>query len=92
MYRCQLCGDVVPPRTPCHHLVIRTRRRRYPARAEANRVVRLVNGKVKETYTDDPGGVGSETAVEVRACPACAARRANPTGREPNAAERSVIA
>jgi hypothetical protein len=35
-------------------------------------VVRVVNGKVKETFTDDPGGTGAETTAEVLACPACA--------------------
>jgi hypothetical protein len=65
-------------------LVVLTRRRRYPARDSVNRVVRIVNGKAKETYTDDPGGTGAEIAIEVVACPACAARCASLDECEPN--------
>jgi hypothetical protein len=72
MYRCQLCGTVVPPHTPCHRLVVQTRPSRFPFRSDANRVVRLVNGKRKEKRTDDPGGAGSQIVREVIACPRCA--------------------
>ncbi len=74
MFQCQLCGAVVPPRTPCHRLVVRTRPVKYPCRREVNRVVRLVKGKRKERLTDDPGGSGQTIVREVLACPACAAR------------------
>jgi hypothetical protein len=76
MYRCQLCGGLVPPRTPCHRLVAQARPCRYPTRPQVNRVVRLHNGKRRTTYTDDPGGRGSAVVREVRACPACAASQA----------------
>jgi hypothetical protein len=72
MYRCQICGRVVPAGTPAQRLVVRTRTVRYPARSQVNLVVRLVNGKRKETYTDDPGGVGSAIVAECIACPHCA--------------------
>jgi hypothetical protein len=70
MFRCQLCGCVVRPRTPARHVVVQRRARKYPARGRANLVVR----NRKSNHTDDPGGAGSEVAREVLACPACAAR------------------
>jgi hypothetical protein len=63
---------VVPLHTPCRRLVVQTRLFRFPFRANANRVVRLVNGKPKEKRTDDPGGAGSQIVREVIACPRCA--------------------
>lgn len=78
MYRCQVCGSVVPPRTPCRRLVVQTRPARYPYRQEVNRVVRVTpDGKVKEKFTDDPGGAGEETVREVTACPRCAGAARN---------------
>jgi hypothetical protein len=76
MFRCQICGTVVPAGTPCHRLVAETRPTRYPFRNQVNRVVRLVNGKRKIQYTDDPGGEGQCILREVNACPACASRAA----------------
>ena len=76
MFVCQLCGGVVPPRTPAARVVVHRRPKRYPLRREANRFARLdERGKRKEYVTDDPGGVGWEIAREVLACPPCAARR-----------------
>jgi hypothetical protein len=72
MYRCQICGRVVPAGTPAQRLVVRTRTVRYPFRSQVNHVVRLVNGKRKSRYTDDPGGDGSAIVVERIACPQCA--------------------
>jgi hypothetical protein len=73
MFRCEVCGTVVPPRTPCHRVVVRSRPSRYPSRPHANRFFRHVNGKRKEIHTSDPGGTGTAVVEEVRACPACAA-------------------
>jgi hypothetical protein len=72
MYRCQLCGRVVPAGTPARRVVVRTRAARYPFRSQANRVVRPVNGKPRVRYTDDPGGAGSAIVAERIACPDCA--------------------
>jgi hypothetical protein len=72
MYRCQVCGRVVPAGTPAQRLVVRTRAVRHPVRSKANHVVRMVNGKRKVTHTDDPGGVGSAIVAECLACPRCA--------------------
>ena len=74
MFRCQLCRRVVPPRTPCHHVVVKQRRKEYPHRSRANFFVRPNEaGKRKEYHTDDPGGEGQEIVQEVIACPDCAA-------------------
>jgi hypothetical protein len=75
MYRCQLCGTVVPPRTPCHRLVVQTRPAQYPFRHAVNRVMHLDKGKWKEKYTDDPGGTGETIQRELNACPSCAANQ-----------------
>ncbi|MBI1918419.1 MAG: hypothetical protein HYS12_27325 [Planctomycetes bacterium] len=75
MFRCQLCDCVVPAGTTAHRLVLATRPRKYPFRRDANCIVRLnEKGKRKEKFIDDPGGAGYESAREVLACPACAAR------------------
>jgi hypothetical protein len=76
MFRCQLCGTVVPPRTPSHGVVVQSRPSRYPSRPRANRFRRHENGKHKVIHTDDPGGAGSAIVKEVRACAVCAARHA----------------
>jgi hypothetical protein len=73
MFRCQLCGKLVLPRTSAQGLVVRKRVKKYPFRLEANRVVRLTeNGKRKERLVDDPGGLGSEIVRELMICPGCA--------------------
>src|SRR5580658_6147739 len=75
MFRCQLCQCVVPPKTPCQHLVLERRSKKYPYRSMANTFVRLNDkGKRKEYHTDDPGGEGQEVVKEIVVCPACAAR------------------
>jgi hypothetical protein len=75
MFRCQLCQRVVPPHTPCEHLVLRRRRKEYPYRSRANPFARTNEaGKRKEYHTDDPGGEGQEVVVEVIVCPNCAAQ------------------
>jgi hypothetical protein len=76
MFRCQLCCKVVSQRIPAQRVIVRTRIKKYPFRSEANRVVQLTeNGKRKEKFVDDPGGVGSEIARELVVCTACAAAR-----------------
>lgn len=73
MFRCQLCQRVVPPHTPCQHLVLKRRSKEYPYRSRANSFVRTNDtGKRKEYHTDDPGGKGEEVVQEVIVCPACA--------------------
>jgi hypothetical protein len=76
VFRCQLCDEVVPPRTAARRVVVRTRGKKYPFRPRINRLVRLSeSGKPKETFTDDPGGAGQEIVGELLVCPACASKR-----------------
>lgn len=70
MYRCEICKEVVPPRTPAHRVVVETRPVQYPFRPEANVVV----VKRKRETRNDPGGAGQEIAREVTACPRCAGK------------------
>jgi hypothetical protein len=70
MYRCEICKEVVPPRTPSHRVVVETREVRYPFRADANVVV--VKGKLEKR--NDPGGIGREIVREVIVCPRCAGK------------------
>jgi hypothetical protein len=78
MFRCQLCGDVVPPGTPSQRIVVQSRRTQYPYRSKANVVVRKPESgrrrKTKKEYRDDPGGEGHEIVREVIVCPNCVAR------------------
>lgn len=75
MFVCGFCGAVTPPRTPAVKVVTARRDVQYPFRSRANRLFRLDSqGKVKERFTDDRGGIGWEIVREVLACPACAAR------------------
>ena len=75
MFVCGFCGAVTPPRTPAVKVVTARRDVHYPFRPKANRLFRLdSSGKVKERFTDDPGGVGWGVLREVLACPPCAAR------------------
>jgi hypothetical protein len=73
MYRCQCCGRVVPPRTPCARLVAEARPAAYPRREKAHREFSRDRWRHVGRKLHDPGGVGWEIAREVRACPECAA-------------------
>ena len=76
MFRCQLCQCVVPPHTPCQHLVLTRRSKKYPYRSRANVLVRkrTTDKKPKKEYLDDPGGEGQEIVQEGIVCPDCAAK------------------
>jgi hypothetical protein len=84
MYRCELCGTVVPPRTACHRVVVAARARRYSARPQVNRVVRFEGTRRKVIWTDDPGGEGPAIVREALACPGCAANHARPAPVSPS--------
>ena len=68
MYRCDLCGEVTPPRTPSIRRAVTTRPKIYPLRTKANRI--RTDGRVR--HRDDPGGEGVEIVVEITICPDCA--------------------
>jgi hypothetical protein len=91
MFRCQLCGTVVPPRTPSHRVVVQSRPKRYPYRPRANSFFRWVKGKHKKLHTDDPGGSGTAIVREVRACAACAANPAPGTAVCPSRSRRQTV-
>jgi rubredoxin len=67
VYRCHLCGAVVPSNTPAYRKVLETRRREYPFRKDAHLFMK--DGRPKKA--DDPGGVGFEIVREVVVCPEC---------------------
>jgi hypothetical protein len=83
MYRCECCGRVVPPRTPCARLVAESRPVVYPYRAKAIPMVVKRDGKRKRVRLADPGGVGWQIARERRACPECAAGDRGPSPTSP---------
>jgi hypothetical protein len=71
LFRCQLCSQLVAPRTPQTRIVVETRVVTHPRREKA--YLRRVDGRLREV--DDPGGTGSAIVREVSVCPACAAAR-----------------
>lgn len=68
-YRCEICRQVTPPRTPATKVVLATRLRTYPFRLNAH--PRGRHGVRR--WAADPGGSGYEIAKEATACPVCAA-------------------
>src|ERR1043166_3112189 len=74
MFRCDVCGSVAPPRTPCNRIVVETRPAEYAARPRAHWQPPRAGGKGK--WVDDPGGRGTEIVHELRACDECAAKAA----------------
>jgi len=77
MYKCQLCGEIVPKGTACRKVILETRNKEYPARRKANQGYdRRDGGNFRSNRSsdkmDDYGGVGHETAKEVNACEKCA--------------------
>jgi len=70
MYKCQVCQQVVPPKTKAQRVILEMRVRVYPFRKEVNR---LVFKKGKWVPQDDNGGIGQEIVREIVACPGCAA-------------------
>ena len=68
MFLCELCGEVVPPKTKAERVIVEKRSRSYPSRKNANKMKR---GR-KTVFATDPGGMGFEIVKEVLACPNCA--------------------
>jgi len=71
MYRCEVCKEVVAPKTPVTRIVTETRAVQYPYRPEVNREIYRGKERIKP---DDPGGSGREIVREVIACPRCAGK------------------
>jgi hypothetical protein len=74
MYKCQVCGNVTPPRTPAHKITLETRPVFYPHRPKANACWVWRGERRKFVTPDDRGGSGRECAREIVACPGCARR------------------
>jgi hypothetical protein len=72
MFLCEVCGSVAPPRTRCNRIVVETRAVKHPKRAEVHWHPPRAGGKGK--WVDDPGGEGTQTVRELRACEQCAAK------------------
>ena len=77
MYKCQLCGAIVPKRTSCRKVVLATRKKDYPSRRKANpgfdrRGESYLRSNRNSDRNDDRGGTGYETIKEINACDACA--------------------
>jgi hypothetical protein len=76
MYRCEICGKVVEPNTPCNYVILEKREKTYPERdydpktSRDRRRYKRQGGKM-----DDPGGEGWEIAKAAKACPTCAKDR-----------------
>ena len=73
MFRCYFCKQVTPPKTKRHNIVIATREKEYPTRRSESKRPRG-RFRPREDAVQDSGGKGTETAQEVSACPACAAK------------------
>jgi hypothetical protein len=73
MFLCAICGEVSPPRTPATRIITHRRPKQYAFRFRANEFWRPdPSGKMKQHFTDDPGGAGWEIAREVLVWPGCA--------------------
>jgi hypothetical protein len=81
MYRCQLCGEVAPPRARSYTIIVETRERVYPFRTNVQREEGLPATRHKhKDHWDDPGGAGREIVRELRVCASCKAEHhARPT-------------
>ena len=75
MFKCELCGKIVPRSVPTQRIVLETRPVSYPERPKANRVkkdgpgVTEIDGKF---YKKDLGGTGHGIVREALVCPSCA--------------------
>lgn len=67
MYICKNCHTQQPSNTPSKQYTLLKRKKNYPARPCANKVVD--NGRAK--FKSDPGGNGFETDTEIIVCNQC---------------------
>jgi hypothetical protein len=70
MYRCEICGRVVPLGTPAIRQVVETRDREYPRRRDDSDVGR--KGRKRSSRSGDAGGAGREIVRERLVCGGCA--------------------
>jgi hypothetical protein len=74
MYRCQICGRAVGPRTPALRVVLETKAFQHPYRPKTKKVWMYKHGKWKRDWEPDRGGKGVAIVREATCCPTCAAR------------------
>jgi DNA-directed RNA polymerase subunit M/transcription elongation factor TFIIS len=75
MFKCQNCGNVVPPKTKCRKIILQSRTKEYPYRSKCNKGY-VNKGKFfkERDHADDHGGSGKEIAKEIMVCPECATK------------------
>ncbi len=73
MFRCEICGDIVPAGVSAQSVVVQSRSKDYPSRSE-----KLTGGRSRfvRERTVDKGGEGREIVRELKVCPKCAAEHA----------------
>ena len=75
MFRCQMCGSVVPAGKRANKVVVATRPRTYPSRGGGDRGG--FRGRFREPKPEyDKGGVGREIVRELAVCDSCAKQQA----------------
>ena len=72
MFRCQLCGHVVPARTRSNKVVLVSRPKTYAVRGSDRHDRRFRRGAPPPKREYDKGGTGHEIVHEVMACDSCA--------------------
>lgn len=74
MYRCDVCGSVVPANTPANQITAAVREIDYPRRDRAHWQAPKPPA-TKGKWVDDPGGRGIAIVRELKVCPTCAEHR-----------------
>lgn len=73
MYKCQSCGNTVPPKIKCHKVATEERKKIYEARYDVNRPAKWKEERSDRILsTNDAGGIGKEIVTELHCCPSCA--------------------
>ncbi len=87
MFRCQLCGTVMPPGTRTHKLIVQTRAKKYEPRekpqSRGGGGFRGRGGRPTRRRLMDPGGEGREIVRELSVCAECAEKYAPTPEPEP---------
>ena len=74
MFKCYFCGEITPPKTTRHSVVIETREKIYSSRRRESKGGGRGRFRDRDEPVQDRGGKGVEIMTEVAACPACAAK------------------
>jgi hypothetical protein len=70
MYRCDICGCVVPPGTTAITRAVETREREYPDRRHTAHQAKTARRR-SQRMVGDRGGCGREIVREHQVCPSC---------------------